>query len=407
MQEQFFVETVRQHGGRVYAVGGWVRDSLLAREAKDKDYVISGFTAEQFQKLFPGAASVGKAFPVYILEIGNVNCEVALARKEKKNGRGYCGFSVEYNSSITIEEDLYRRDTTMNSIAVELPEGTLVDPFGGAKDIAYKIIRATSQHFLEDPVRALRAARQAAELGFSIAEETLGFMQACKEEILDEPQERILREMERALQSDEPSVFFRILQKAGLLEPVFPEVFALVGKTQPKEFHPEGDAFEHSMQILDRVAAGTERVPARFAALVHDIGKGTTPKEMEPHHYGHEKRGIEVLLNWNQRCRFPKIWLKSALLVIREHMRAPLLEKPGKIVALLLEIAQGPLEFSEFNQIILADHGALPIYLQEYTRFLERIRTVSGKKCPPDLQGNEIGTWILQQQIKAYMMELE
>jgi tRNA nucleotidyltransferase (CCA-adding enzyme) len=403
MQESCFVKNIKQAGGRVFIVGGWVRDSLMGRVPKDKDYVICGLTEKNFIQIFPKAQKVGKTFPVYILKIDEKTCEIAFARKERKNGSGYKGFVVEYNENISIEDDLFRRDTTMNSIAMELPERRLLDPLDGRQDIYHKRIRASSRHFIEDPVRALRAARQAAELHFAIMPDTLRFMERCGHELIMEPQARIFHEMEGALASKHPSLFFRNLQKADLLADVFPEIYALIGKKQPLEFHPEGDAFEHSMNILDVVSESTAMLSIRFAALTHDIGKGGTPKAIEPHHYGHEKRGDAILMKWNARCTLPKVWLQSARFIIREHMRAPLLEKPGKIVELLLAIHHTKIGFDNFNHIILADHGSLPVYLREYERFLTAVLSISGKDCPEGLRGSMIGKWIREQQIKAYL----
>lgn len=405
MRESEFADRIRQNGGRVFIVGGWVRDSLLGRTPKDKDYVVCGIRESLFQKLFPAIQKVGHSFPVYLLRIDGALSEVAFARREKKSGRGYNGFCVEYDEDVTIDEDLYRRDTSMNSLAMELPDMCLLDPFHGQQDIADRKIRACSHHFLEDPVRALRAARQSAELGFSITEDTRLLMAACRDELCEEPAERILQEMTRAIESAAPSRFFRSLQEAFLLQAVFPEIYALIGKTQPKEFHPEGDAFEHTMHILDVVAQTVPAVSVRFAALVHDLGKGTTPKEMEPHHYGHEKRGLEVLSQWNRRCVLPREWLEAARFVIQEHMRAPRLEKPGKIVALLLALKHQKMSLEDFNQIILADHGSLPWYLANGEYLLKKFLLVSGHDCPAEIHGKDIGQWVLQQQIKIYMNE--
>jgi tRNA nucleotidyltransferase (CCA-adding enzyme) len=290
-------------------------------------------------------------------------------------------------------------------MAIELPGMQLLDPLHGQQDIENRTIRACSSHFLEDPVRALRAARQSAELGFSISADTFQLMAACRGELSEEPVERILQEMTRALEGGVPSRFFRNLQQASLLKSVFPEIYALIGKTQPKEFHPEGDAFEHTMQLLDTVAKATHTISVRFAALVHDLGKGTTPKEMEPHHYGHEARGLIALEQWNKRCVLPREWLEAAQFVIREHMRAPRLEKPGKIVALLLSLHRQRMRLEDFNQIILADHGSLPWYLVQGKDLLKKISLVSGHDCPVEIQGEDIGKWVFQQQIKVYLNE--
>jgi len=403
LQEEEFVQKISILGGKAYIAGGWVRDIFLKKEGKDKDYVISGVDEKTFLAVFSEARKIGRSFPVYLMEIEGVVSEIAFARKEKKEGQGYRGFQITYDVSVKIAEDLYRRDTTMNSMAMELPDRVLIDPYGGREDIAKGCIRATSSHFREDPVRALRAARQAAELGFVIEDGTIVLMRACRDELLLESQDRFLRELSRALQSKHPVLFFRALQKAGLLEIVFPEIYSLIGKLQNPVHHPEGDAFEHTMLVLEKVAAETESAATRFAALVHDIGKGAAKINMLTHYYEHEIQGEKILVIWNRRMTLPKLWLQCGLLVIREHMRAPLLNKAGKIVALLLTIEKSKMSFAGFNTIILADHGDLPEYLSCYEKYISAILRVNGKKCPQPLQGKDIGRWIRNEQIKSYL----
>ncbi len=402
MQEMAFVKQVRAAGGKVYAVGGWVRDQLRGVSPKDKDYVVAGLTAEAFTALFPEAKCVGISFPVFLLPMGKWSAEIALARRERKRGTGYRGFAVEADGTVTIEEDLFRRDTTINSMAMELPGERLIDPYGGQNDIDKHLIRAVSSHFMDDPVRALRAARQAAEFDFSVTPETISYMTACQDELCREPGERILGELTRALSSPRPSVFFRVLRQAGLLEAVFPEIHALIDKTQPAFFHPEGDAFEHTMYIVDAVAAENEDVVTRFAALAHDLGKGTTPSEMLPHHYGHEDRGIEVLDAWGKRLPFSTRWRETARFVIAEHMRAPRLNKPGKIVRLLLALSRLPIGAAGFSLIIQKDHGSLPSYLAHASEYLRLIQSVRGTDAPKGLRGKAIGDWLLSRQIQLY-----
>lgn len=402
MKEREFVTRVKSEHARVFRVGGCVRDSLLGKSPKDRDYVLCGMEEHSFLQRFPQAKRVGKSFPVYLLEIDGKNSEVAFARREKKSGRGYRGFQVEFDPSVSIEEDLFRRDTTMNSLAVELPEENLIDPYGGREDIKKGVVRAVSHHFLEDPVRALRAARQAAEHGFSIEPGTISYMGQCREELAEEPQDRLVNEWKRALASPRPSFFFRNLERAGLLPLLFPEIHRLEGKIQPPDFHPEGDAYEHSLLILDKVAETTENLAARFAGLVHDIGKGETPEEMLPHHYGHEKRGLEILEQWNRRMTLPKSWLQAARFVIAQHMRAPRLEKPGKIVDLLLRVEKSSLPFSDFNAIICADHGSLPEYLLRWECYLPVLHEVKGGDCPDHIQGKAIGDWVREEQVRVF-----
>lgn len=406
--EQEFVKDIAGLGGRCFLVGGWVRDQMRGVPAHDKDYMVSGISEEAFEHAFPKAKKVGKAFPVYLLGIDGRSSEVAFARTEKKTGTGYTGFSVDASPKVTLLEDLCRRDTTMNAMAIELIPGRdgleqkLWDPYDGQKDIAAKKIRAVSEHFCEDPVRALRAARQAAQFGFSITDDTYALMQRCRDELRHEPSERLLGELSRALEVERPSLFFRALQRAGLLNVTFPELHALIGKTQPAAFHPEGDAFEHTMLVLDTVSAATGDKLVRFCALAHDLGKGLTPESMLPHHYGHEEKGVDVLHAWNHRMTLPRTWLKAARFVITEHMRAPRLGHPGKIVQLLLSIEPSGLSIEGFCTIIRADHHGLPYYLEHAAEIVSLLQTVSGDDRPAGMKGPAIGQWVLSQRISLF-----
>lgn len=402
MTEQEFALRIEALGGNLYIVGGWVRDLYRKAIPKDKDYVICHLSEENFRINFPRAKKIGKSFPVYLVNIEGKECEVAFARKEKKHGLGYTGFTVEYNEQITIKEDLWRRDTTMNSIAYNILTEEFIDPYCGKADINRKVVRAVSQHFTEDPVRALRAARQACELEFYIDEETLKMMRDCKLELAKEPKERIFNELQRALKAARPSQFFRNLLNADLLDVTFPEIFALIGKAQPIEYHPEGDAFEHTMEIVDLLAMMTDDLAVRFAGLVHDLGKGRTPLDMLPHHYGHEVCGQEVLIEWNKKMTLPKKWLQGGLFVIKEHMRAARLEKVSKIVDFLLLVEKNPLGFEGFNKVILADSKCLPYYLADYRSYLSKLHSISIKDCPEHLKGKAIGQWIRNEQIRIF-----
>ncbi len=400
MREEEFVKAVEGAGGTVYLVGGWVRDHLRGATPRDKDFVITGLEREAFAELFPAASLIGHAFPVYLVEIDGVRSEVSFARRERKTGHGYRGFAVDFGAEVTIEDDLFRRDTRINSMAYRLPAMELIDPYGGRGDLAHRLIRATSHHFSEDPVRALRAARQAAELGFVIDDGTRTLMADCAAELEEEPTERIVHELSRALAAPQPSLFFEALAHASLLESVFPEIFALKGKTQPPQYHPEGDAYCHTMQIVDVVARKTQTIEARFAALVHDIGKGKTPEEMLPHHYGHEQRGLLVLDAWNERMTLPKSWLMAARFVIKEHMRAPLLKKTGEIADLLLAVEKSGLSFADFRRIICADHGTLPYYLVHGEALLRKMLQVRGTEAPPELRGADVGKWLREERMR-------
>ena len=400
MREEEFVKAVEGAGGTVYLVGGWVRDHLRGATPRDKDFVITGLERDVFAELFPAASLIGHAFPVYLVEIDGVRSEVSFARRERKTGHGYRGFAVDFGAEVTIEDDLFRRDTRINSMAYRLPAMELIDPYGGRGDLAHRLIRATSHHFSEDPVRALRAARQAAELGFVIDDGTRTLMADCAAELEEEPTERIVHELSRALAAPQPSLFFEALAHASLLESMFPEIFALKGKTQPPQYHPEGDAYCHTMQIVDVVARKTRTIEARFAALVHDIGKGKTPEEMLPHHYGHEQRGLLVLDAWNERMTLPKSWLMAARFVIKEHMRAPLLKKTGKIADLLLAVEKSGLSFADFRRIICADHGTLPYYLVHGEVLLRKMLQARGTEAPSELRGADVGKWLREERMR-------
>ena len=411
MEEINFVKRVRESGGRVAIVGGWVRDFLRKEEPQDKDYVVAGLGEEDFQTIFPDAKKVGRSFPVFLLPVEGRSSEIALARTERKAGKGYLGFDVFADATVTLEEDLSRRDTTMNAMALELfSDGTparLIDLFGGEEDICLGRICAVSERFMEDPVRALRAARQAAVFGYTVEQRTIAFMRECREELAAEPQERIFGELSKALSAPHPSVFFQTLLSAELLETVFPEIFALIGKTQPTAFHPEGDAFAHTMATVDAVAHKTDHIAIRFAALVHDIGKGLTPADMLPHHYGHEERGLLALAAWNQRMTLPKLWIRVSEFVIAEHMRASRLKKPGKIADLLMDISRLPISAEDLFHIFSVDHGNLSPYFLRYDELISGLLAVKGSDVPEGLRGEAIGAWIRARRARIVQRILE
>ena len=403
MTELDFAKKIHELGGAAYLVGGAVRDKFRGVPAHDRDYCITGVDEKNFAEAFPHAEKFGKSFPVYSVDIDDAYCEVAFARTERKIGAGYRGFEILFSPDVTLEQDLYRRDTTINAMAIELLSGELVDPFGGREDVLNKKIRAVSEHFTDDPVRALRAARQAAQFHFEICAETVEAMNRCGEELAHEPTERIFNELETALRTDKPSIFFRSLERANLLEITFPEISQLRGKIQPTLYHPEGDAYEHTLAIVDDVAAVNSKPMVRFAALVHDLGKGLTPPEMLPHHYLHEKRGIELLNQMNRRMTLPGEWKKSAAFVIREHMRAPRLKKPGKIVDLLLSVNSLKLGVKDFCDIIRIDNHGLPPYLEHAQEIIDELLKIGGKDAPSELVGKSIGNWIHNARIHRFV----
>lgn len=386
LEEEFIDGIIRIHG-EAYVVGGWVRDTLRGVSPKDKDYVVTGVSEEDFKRIFPYGTKVGKAFPVYLLEINGHSCEVAFARS---GGKG------------DIIDDLYRRDTTMNSMAINLQTLELIDPFRGQQHIREKSIFPTSQYFTEDPIRALRAARQAAQFKFAIDKSAIESMKQCKEKLSIEPKERLFNELYKALEADQPSVFFTGLAQAQLLDVTYPQIHALIGQTQPKAYHPEGDAFNHTMDVMDRVAVVNPRVEVRFAALVHDLGKGLTPKEQLPSHHLHEMLGLDALRAFNQHMTLPNIWIACAEMIIQYHMRVSQLKQPGKIVDFILALQKNPIGDTGFSDIIFVDKGSRPDCLLNFSEYVAAIQKVRGNEAPRELQGKEIGEWIRQRQIQEY-----
>lgn len=267
MQICEIAEKINKAGGRLYIVGGAVRDRFMGIKPNDYDFCVTGMEKEEFVQLFPKAKIRGKSFPVFDFE----NCEFALARVERKITTGHKGFNVESNKNITIEEDLKRRDVTINSIAIDVLTDLVVDPFGGVEDIKNKILKATSIAFSEDPLRVYRVAKLSARYGFSVEKHTLEMMKQLKDELCTLPAERVYAELSDALSTSKPSRFFNVLRDANCLDVHFKEIYDLIGVLQPIEHHPEGDAYNHSMEVLDRTSSKTNDIVIRFSALVHDL----------------------------------------------------------------------------------------------------------------------------------------
>lgn len=316
-------KTISKNGGRLYFVGGFVRDKLMGIESHDIDLCITGITEDKFMSLFPYAFKKGKFFPVFQIE----NYEFAFARSEKKISAGHNGFIMN-TENISIEDDLKRRDITINSIALDVITNEFIDPFNGINDIKTKIIRATSTSFIEDPLRTYRVARFATKLDdFSISDETIKLMHTTRNELLSLSTERVFEELKKALSYNSPSKFFYVLKETGILDIHFKEIFNLIDVIQPIQYHPEGDVFTHSMQVLDRVSNITTIPSTKFAALVHDLGKALTPQEILPHHYEHDKNGVPLVRNLCNRLKLPNEWKKLAITVCSEHMKAGIFEK--------------------------------------------------------------------------------
>jgi tRNA nucleotidyltransferase (CCA-adding enzyme) len=300
----------------IYLVGGAVRDRLLGLPVQDRDYVVVGATPEDMTAR--GFKMVGADFPVFLHP--ETKEEYALARTERKSGRGYKGFTVYAGPEVTLEDDLRRRDLTINAMA-EDTDGRLVDPFGGARDLKAGILRHVSAAFVEDPLRVLRVARFAARFGFSVAHETLALMReiAGRGELEALVAERVWSELERALAEKQPRRFFEVLRECDALGRILPEVDALFGIPQPPEYHPEIDTGVHTLLVLDQAVRLSADPRVRFAALTHDLGKGTTPPDEWPKHHAHEERSADQVRALCRRLRAPNEYRDLAVLVARYH----------------------------------------------------------------------------------------
>jgi tRNA nucleotidyltransferase (CCA-adding enzyme) len=311
---------------RVYLVGGAVRDPLLGLPPGDRDFVVVGSTPQAM--LEAGYKPVGRDFPVFLHpETGE---EYALARTERKSGRGYRGFVVHADPSVTLEDDLGRRDFTINAIAREVRDdgafGDIVDPLGGVRDLEARVLRHVGPAFVEDPLRVLRAARfmaRLAPMGFSVAPETTALMRemVASGELAELTPERVWQELRRAVASAQPSAFLRTLRDCGALAVVLPEVDALYGVPQRAEYHPEVDTGVHVEMVCDmaaRLAPGDDLVG--FAALVHDLGKARTPEHVLPKHIGHETAGVPPVREVCDRLKVPTAHRQLAVMVCREHL---------------------------------------------------------------------------------------
>jgi len=344
---------------QIYLVGGAVRDKLLGLPVVDHDYVVVGATPDEM--LARGFKPVGADFPVFLHP--DTKEEYALARTERKSGHGYKGFAVYAAPDVTLEDDLRRRDLTINAMA-EDDGGHLVDPFGGAADLRDGILRHVSPAFAEDPVRILRVARFAARYarwGFRVAHATNRLMRTMVDagEIDHLVPERVWSELERALAEDQPSRFFIVLRRCGALARLFPEIDALFGVPQPQQHHPEVDTGVHAMLVLDAAAKLSAETVVRFAALMHDLGKGTTPPAEWPRHIAHEERGSELVRQFCQRFRVPNEHRDLAILTARFHGHGHRVFelRPGTVLELLeaLDAFRKPARLERFLLACEAD----------------------------------------------------
>jgi tRNA nucleotidyltransferase (CCA-adding enzyme) len=322
---------------RVYLVGGAVRDRLLGRPVHERDWVVVGAEPQELERA--GYLPVGREFPVFLHP--QTREEYALARLERKVAPGYRGFTTQFSPDVTLEEDLKRRDLTINAMA-ESDSGELVDPYSGQKDLAARVLRHVSEAFVEDPVRILRVARFAAryaDLGFTIAPETLELMRrmTAAGEVNALVPERVWQETERALGESRPEVFFETLRACGALAVIFPEVEALFGVPQPPRWHPEIDTGVHVMLTLRYAAQAGAPVAVRFAALTHDLGKARTPRDKWPSHHGHEELGVPLIEALSARLKVPNACRELAILAARAHtlVHRALELRPATVLKLL------------------------------------------------------------------------
>lgn len=344
---------------KTYLVGGAVRDSLLNIPFKDRDWVVVGATPKQMLSL--GYEQVGADFPVFLHP--KTKEEYALARTERKSGSGYQGFECQFSPDVTLEEDLLRRDLTINAMA-KSEDGELVDPYNGQADLANKVLRHVSPAFSEDPLRVLRVARFAARfapLGFTIAPETMTLMQHMVEdgELEHLVAERVWTETRRALTEKDPTTYFQVLRNCGALKVWFKELDALFGVPQRPEFHPEIDCGIHALMSLNAAHKAEGSLAVRWAALTHDLGKALTPANVLPRHIGHEKRGLAPLKALHKRLRTSNDCAELAAISseFHTHIHRALELKASTIVKLFnrLDVWRRPERFEEFLQVCTAD----------------------------------------------------
>ena len=398
---------------QIYLVGGAVRDQLLGLPVKERDFVVVGATPEALTAR--GYRPVGRDFPVFLHP--ETHEEYALARTERKIGPGYRGFTVHASPEVTLEEDLARRDLTINAMARDA-DGNLVDPFHGLEDLEQRRLRHVSEAFVEDPVRILRVARFAARLaglGFTVVEETRALMARMVDtgEVDHLVPERVWQETVRALGEDRPARFFEVLRDCGALGRIFPELEALFGVPQPPRYHPEVDTGVHTLMVVDQAARLTPDPQVRFAALVHDLGKGTTPAHILPGHRGHEERSVELVNGLCDRLRVPNDFRNLALLVARYHGRSHrVAELRTATVLETLEAADAFRRPERFEQFIVAceadarGRGGLEDQPYPQADRLRAARAAAAAVDPSDLvaeglKGPEIGRALHGRRLEA------
>ncbi|KJH62058.1 multifunctional CCA addition/repair protein [Acinetobacter calcoaceticus] len=397
---------------QVYLVGGAVRDSLLGHPYQEKDYVVVGATPEHM--LAQGFQPVGKDFPVFLHP--KTKEEYALARTERKSGKGYHGFQFFTDTTVSLEEDLIRRDLTINAIAMD-QDGRIYDPYGGQTDLENKTLRHVSEAFTEDPLRVLRVARFAARYssyGFHIASETLQLMQTMAEsgELDALTPERVWKETSRALLEDHADIYFQTLRDCGALKHLFPEIDALFGVPQRPEYHPEVDCGIHTLMSLQQACKSNYSLDVRFAVLVHDLGKALTPVNELPRHIMHEERGVKPVTELCERLKVPTQTRQLALSVCKEHLKCHQIMslKPGTVWRLLqrLDVLRRPERVEAFVQACECDaRGRLGLEDRPYPQAqymldaMQVVRSIKVQDLPENIKGAEIGEMLIQCRIDA------
>ncbi|WP_180106415.1 MULTISPECIES: multifunctional CCA addition/repair protein [unclassified Acinetobacter] len=397
---------------QVYLVGGAVRDHLLGHPYHEKDYVVVGATPEQL--LAQGYQPVGKDFPVFLHP--ETKDEYALARTERKSGHGYHGFEFYTDVNVTLEQDLIRRDLTINAIAMD-DAGNVYDPYGGQRDLEQRVLRHVSNAFVEDPLRVLRIARFAARykaLGFKVADETLELMQELTQsgELEALTPERVWKETSRALMEDHADEYFEVLRACGALKVLFPEIDALYGIPQRPEYHPEIDCGIHTMMSLQQACRANYSLDVRFAVLVHDLGKALTPVDELPRHIMHEERGVKPVTEICDRMRVPTNTKQLAISVCKEHLKChqALSLKPGTLWRLLqrMDVLRRPERVEAFVQACECDsRGRLGLEDRAYPQAqyvldaMQVVRNIKASDLPSDVKGPDIGEMLIQKRIEA------
>ncbi|PTU76996.1 multifunctional CCA addition/repair protein [Pseudomonas indoloxydans] len=398
---------------QIYKVGGAVRDRLLGRPVSEVDWVVVGASAEQMLEL--GYRPVGADFPVFLHP--QTGEEYALARTERKSGRGYGGFTFHASPDVTLEQDLIRRDLTVNAMA-EDDQGNLIDPYNGQQDLAARILRHVSPAFAEDPLRVLRVARFAARyapLGFSVATETLMLMRELAEsgELAHLTAERSWKEISRALMEPRPDVFVQVLRDCGALAALLPEVDDLFGVPQPQAHHPEIDTGEHVLSVLRQCAEHDQPLNVRWASLLHDVGKGLTPEDQWPRHIAHEQKGLRLIQAINARCKAPRDCAELAMLVgeFHTHGHRALELRPSTLLELLqrFDVFRRPQRFVEFVAACEMDaRGRLGLEQRDYPQAAYLLGAAEAARQVPvkplvekGFKGAELGEALNRERLQA------